>query len=421
VHLGESDSTDRAMDVVEVAREVAPHLSEVRRHLHAHPEPSEAEYETTEYLRGIVSKLGLPVHLGNDRRGLWADIGSGTTSDPRIALRGDVDALPIQTELRTPYASQVAGIMHACGHDAHATMVYGAGVILTRLAEQGRLPDSTNVRLLFQPAEETSTGATHMIASGGLDSVDAAIALHVDPSRSVGTLAGRDGAFTAGCELLDCTIRGEPGHGARPHLTGDTIHAASTWIDQVYRCLPRSHDPFDPVVINIGRIQGGLAPNVVPDSIEMEGTLRTLSVETSEAAKALIERVGLGLQLSHRVRVVLNFGLYTPPVVNDPSVHALMRSAAARIVGDAQVHWIEAPSMGAEDFAFIADRIPSTMMRLGVAGPKLGIKPLHTPLFDIDETSLVHGAAVLALTAIGWCHRQRQPSKRSGSHSSGTN
>ncbi|MGB7327331.1 MAG: amidohydrolase [Rubripirellula sp.] len=383
------------------AKSLSARLREIRRYLHQKPELSECEYETTEFLGDLVSDLGLAPNFAGDRRGVWADIQSSTgTPANRIAIRGDIDALPIQTQLQTRYASRVLGVMHACGHDAHATMVWGALAILKELADEKLLPDDSSTRVIFQPAEEISTGGQHMIDAGALDGVNAAIALHVDPSRPVGSFGYRDGAFTAGCDTFHLTVTGQAGHSARPHLTGDTVGAASSWVTDVYRRLPRNEDAREAVVVNVGQFVAGNAPNIVPGEVKLSGTVRTLSGESGERAKRQMQQLTKALELSHPVKAVLNFSTHTPPVINDTGINTTFRQAASVIVGESNVRSIPQPSMGAEDFSVIASKVPSAMMRIGVAGIDIGAQPLHTPTFDIDEAVLEHGAAVLALAAI---------------------
>lgn len=383
------------------ASSLVARLREIRRQLHQRPELSEQEYATTEFLASCISDLGLTPHFAGDRRGVWADVDATSSEHPiRVGIRGDIDALPIQTQLSTSYASQVKNVMHACGHDAHATMAWGALAILKALASEQRLPINCAPRVIFQPAEETSTGGRHMIEAGALDGVDAAIALHVDPTRPVGSFGYRDGAFTAGCDTFHLTVTGEPGHSARPHLTGDTVGAASSWVTDVYRRLPRNDDAREAVVVNVGQFRAGNAPNIVPGEVHLSGTVRTLSRESGQRARQQMKQITKALELSHPVKSCLKFSTHTPPVINDPHVNFSFRRAAGTIVGQPNVRIIEQPSMGAEDFSFFASEVPAAMMRIGVAGSDVGAQPLHTPAFDIDEAVLEQGAAVLALAAI---------------------
>ncbi|KLU06023.1 N-acyl-L-amino acid amidohydrolase [Rhodopirellula islandica] len=378
-----------------LSRSHAMKMREVRRYLHRHPELSGQEYRSTDFLAEIVTDLGLHPKLADDNRGLYVDIGEELQLG-RTAIRADIDALPIQSLVQQEYASDTEQVMHACGHDAHSAIAYGVAAILAELARDG-FP--VNSRVIFQPEEETSRGGLHMIRSGALQGVRSAIALHVDPTRPVGTIGIREGAFTAGCDLFTVEMTGPGGHGARPHLTGDLVGAASQWVTDIYRRVPRAIDARDAVVINVGSFHTGNAPNVVPSNASLSGTLRTLSSESAERAKEMMAEISRAIASIHSCRIDLNFGQHTPPVINDVTVARRLRKAGEEILGEANVREITQPSMGAEDFAFMAQQVPAAMFRLGVAGMDLGSEPLHTPKFDIDESALPIGASVLALAA----------------------
>jgi len=353
--------------------------------------------------------LDLKPVIADENRGVFVDVDrrfarrlAGTSNQPvrRIGVRGDIDALPIKTSSKTEYASRVPGMMHACGHDAHAAVVWGVMAILAELSRSGDEVPEFRCRGIFQPAEETSTGAKHMIGSGALQDVRAAIALHVDPTRLVETIGIREGAFTAGCDSFECEFEGRGGHGARPYLTSDTIDAMTAWVQEVYRRVPRVADARDSVVVNVGEFHAGEARNVVPTDGHLSGTLRALTMSASKAAMKQMQTISDCIAATHDCPIKLKFIQHTPPVYNDAAVNAVLTTSAARIVGESHVRQIPQPSMGAEDFSFIAEEIPSAMMRLGVAGIDIGSEPLHTSAFDIDEQALAIGAATLALAAI---------------------
>ncbi|WP_235033391.1 amidohydrolase [Rubripirellula obstinata] len=391
----------------ELARSYAVRMREVRRYLHRQPELSGEETRSTAFLSEVVSDLGLSPTLAGDGRGLYVDIGGDLDSDRdsardsnRIAIRADIDALPIATELDVDYASRVDGVMHACGHDVHSAIAFGVAAMLSELSQQGC---PVNARIIFQPEEETSQGGLHMIASGALKNIGGAIALHVDPTRPSGTIGVRDGSFTAGCDLFTCVIRGRGGHGARPHLTGDTIGAAAQWVTDTYRRVPRTTDARDAVVVNVGTMQSGAAPNVVPAEACMSGTLRTLSNSSGSKAKQTMQEISNSIAAVHKCEVSLTFGQHTPPVQNDVAMNLLLRDSGIELLGRNNVREIDQPSMGAEDFSFIAREVPAAMFRLGVAGIDVGSEPLHTSKFDIDESAMEIGASVLTFAAMRWC------------------
>ena len=380
-----------------IGQSLQAELSTMRRHLHRHPELSECEYATTKFLVERVSQLGLAPRIAGDDRGLAADLEG--SPGPRVVIRGDIDALPIREVAEHDYQSTAPGVMHACGHDAHATICWATAAILGRAGDAVTLPGGS-ARFVFQPAEETSTGGPHMIAAGALENVDAAISVHVDPTRPVGQIGVRTGPFTAGCDVFEITVTGQAGHSSRPHLTGDALMALFGWVDAASKRIPRCHDVREPIVLNVGQIAAGTAPNVIPAIATAGGTLRCVSVAGRTAALARLESITESIKLQFAVDIKVTWGTHTPPVVNDGSVTAAIHAAGLSLLGVAHVDVIGEPSMGAEDFAFFASRVPASMMRLGVAGPGIGSEPLHTGRFDLDERSLVIGAEVLALATI---------------------
>ena len=365
-----------------------------RRHLHSHPERTGNEVQTTQFIAERCRDLGLEPQIAGESRGLWCDVGQG---DARTLVRGDIDALPIQTTLQTDYRSRNDGVMHACGHDVHATCVFGA---LRLLRDRAESDASVSARFCFQPAEEDSTGARHMISAGVLRGVGRAIALHTDPGRPVGTVGVRDGAFTASCRVFELTVRGRGGHGARPFQTDDVLMAATAWLHDAALQVPRRTNNLHPVVFNVGSFHAGDAANVVPDAAALSGTLRATNRHQAETAWEVLQRItrltadrfGCGMNLTTHHD--------NPPLVNDPGLTAAIGDAARSVLGSPNVVAMNDPSMGAEDFAFFSDHVPAAMFRLGIADGdgRVGHHGLHTSNFDVDERCLAVGAAVLAET-----------------------
>ena len=389
-------------ELVQVAARLAPRIVSVRRHLHSHPELSMREFNTTAYLAERVESLGNVAVLTEHGIGLTSDWQSKHTlaSPVRVGLRGDIDALPIATAGTDSYASRHAGVMHACGHDAHAAMVWGALAILHELDRQDALPHAVAVRAIFQPAEETSQGGPLMIAAGALEGLASILALHVDPTLSVGKVAGRPGPLTAACDSFDVEVVGRAGHSARPHLCSDAIAAAASWIGKLYARIPRVHDCRDPAVVSVGTFHGGSAPNIVAGQATLSGTMRTFSESSRAAIMQEMHNLADATAKSSGCQVTINFSAYTPSVHNDAELHRTMLQTARTLPSIEQAELLELPSMGAEDFAFFAQHKPVCMMRLGIAGPVLGTHALHTSAFDIDERALPIGAGLLAATAI---------------------
>jgi amidohydrolase len=392
---------DRTID------ELAEPLRAVRRHLHAHPEPSREEYETTRYLAGRLEEAGIPHRLIPSGRGLVAEPASACrASARRVAIRADIDALRLHDLKTVPYRSTRPGVMHACGHDAHATMALGAALALARC--EAELPWPTPWRALFQPAEETGEGALEMIAAGAVEGIHAVIALHVDPNLGVGRIAQRPGVLTAFCEELVVTIRGRGGHAARPHLAIDPICVAVQLINSIYQLVPRAIDSRDPVVVTFGSIRGGTSHNIIADQVSLLGTIRTLAVDSGRRVRSRIRQIAEGLEIATGATIEVSFAKGVDGVTNDPLVTRACVRAASEVVGADRVDEIPSPSLGGEDFSGYLATIPGCMLRLGVApdrdtvGPAAGAgrRHLHTPEFDIDERALAIGAKVLAHGAV---------------------
>ncbi|MEM6472477.1 MAG: amidohydrolase [Planctomycetota bacterium] len=363
---------------------------EFRRYLHQHPELSGKEVQTTLTLNQRLANKELPTRVCSDGRGLTADL----VTDPafanvaKIAIRGDIDALPIMDEKVVPYRSSVPGVMHACGHDVHATAVVGAIELLAEMHRSGTLPWPIAARAILQPAEETCEGASHMIHNHALAGVDSILALHVDPTRQVGCIGLREGILTASCDLFEVVFVGTGGHGARPHLCTDPIEAAAVWIQSAYRRVGRTIDAHETVVLSIGQIQAGHSANVIPDSATIRGTMRSLSPEGRRELLELLEDVGESAHRETGCKVRLKLGMSAPAVVNASPLIRLLHEGAAHVLNPAAVEWIPLPSMGSEDFSYYLEHVPGAMFRLGVAGGQVGSAPLHTGGFDIDEQAI---------------------------------
>jgi amidohydrolase len=365
----------------------------VRRHLHAHPEPSREEFRTTEYLAHLLGEAGLDVRIAPSGRGLTAEP-AGLGNLPRVAFRADIDALRIPDAKNVPYRSCHDGVMHACGHDAHATMALGAALALVKAGES--FPTPIAWRAIFQPAEEVSEGAEEMIEAGALEDVHSIVALHVDPELSVGRVGQRVGALTAACQEVRIEVRGVGGHSARPHLAVDPIAIASQLVTSLYQLLPRSVDARDPSVVTFGCIRGGTSPNIIPEEVELLGTIRTLSDRAAAQVEERITQVARGLSTASRCTIDVIFRRGTDSVFNDPEVTAACIQAAGQVVGPSNVEEIRLPSMGGEDFSGYLKRARGCLLRLGVASLDRPRHALHSPHFDIDEGALAIGAKLLA-------------------------
>ncbi len=378
----------------------------LRRQLHMYPEPSGEEFDTSQEIYTRFLNSGFDVRQGPNGCGVIADVPSqGEGGRPLIALRADMDALRIQDEKEVPYRSRKPSLMHACGHDAHTAAVWGALLAVSRLNQRGLLPFAPRIRGIFQPAEETAHGALQMIECGAVEGIQAILAMHVDPSRRLGRLGLRTGILTASCDGMLISVIGRGGHAARPHEARDPILAAAQLINSVYLQVPRLTDSQDAVVVTVGRIDGGHNANVIPERVELRGTLRTLDESVRDRTKSLINQIARAVSVGTQTRIEVRFGESTPPVDNHGELVELLWNAAAETAGPNAPEQIPRASMGSEDFSYYGKHAPAAMFRLGCVSDRAGGAGLHTPTFDIDEESLRIGALVMSHSALSWLER----------------
>ena len=379
-------------------KQITPQLSQIRRHIHARPELSGQEFATTAYLTKRLAAARIPHRVGPGKRGIISEIVTPSAAGvPVVAVRADIDALPIQEENKVRYSSKESGVMHACGHDAHTAILLGMTLALYRAR-----PLPVGWRSIFQPSEETGRGAREMVAHGALEGVDAVIALHVDPTLPVGQAGVTAGPRSAFCQDFSIAVRGRGGHGARPHMTVDPIATAANLITLLYQVIPRQTDARDPIVVTIGVINGGHAANVIPDIVSLEGTIRSMSSSVAIRARETVERLCAGVAQSFGATVSPTFENLLPGMVNDSRIAALFASVARRLLGPDNVVTGQPPSMGSEDFADYLPVVPGCMLTLGVKAAGREVTPLHTSTFDIDEKALLIGARLLATTLLEW-------------------
>lgn len=370
-----------------------------RRRLHRNPELGFEERETSAFVREQLSLLGVENTVTMAKTGVVALLGDDREG-PVVMLRADMDALPIQDEKQTDYASTVPGKGHLCGHDAHTTMLLGAAALL----RQSGIPRG-RVKLVFQPSEETLEGAEAMIDAGAMDDprVDAALALHVYqalPTGSVGVCPGPCQAYTDWFEL---TVEGKGGHASAPDQGVDAIAAAAQVVTALQHIASRMTSPLSSVVVTVGKISGGSAKNALATSVKLEGTVRTLEHGVQQRMAALIERVAKGVCDSFGASCRLDYREACPPVVNDLTLAKLLEQTTGRLLGSDAFTLISKPGMGGEDFAYYGQRAPALFFRLGVRRKEQSEAiPLHHPLFDVDEEALPIGAAMLAQLALDY-------------------
>ena len=379
--------------IKDLAETLKPRLIEIRRHIHSHPELSGQEHQTAAYVAGVLSSCGIVVQEAIGKTGVIGEL-VGRTDDRLVAIRTDMDALPITERTSLEFASRKPGIMHACGHDVHTTVGLGTAMVLSQLGEV--LPGNT--RFLFQPAEEIAQGASWMVQDGAMNDVSAIFSVHVFPSIPAGSVGIRYGALTAAADDLEIIIMGESGHGARPHEAVDAIWIASQVIATLQQAISRTQNPLRPMVLTIGQISGGRAPNVIADQVRLQGTVRSLHPETHANLPDWIEGIVANVCNAFVARYEINYRRGVPSVQNDLALTQLLEASAREAWGSDRVQILSEPSLGAEDFAMYLQHAPGTMFRLGVGFRDKANYPLHHPQFEVDESAIVTGVVTLAYT-----------------------
>ena len=381
-------------EIKKIAQDFAPRLIEIRRHIHAHPELSGEEYQTAAYIAGVLSSCGLNVTEAVGKTGVLGEL-AGSGKDRRtLAIRTDMDALPIQEYPKYDFASRNPGIMHACGHDVHSTLGLGTAMVLSQLSN--KLPG--NIRFLFQPAEEIAQGAKWMVKDGAIEGIDAIYGVHVFPTIPARKVGIRYGALTSAADELEIIIQGESGHGARPHQATDAIWIAAQVITTLQQAISRTQNPLHPIVLSIGQIEGGRAHNVIADRVKMLGTVRSLHPESHATLPEWIENIVKGVCDTFGAKYQVDYRRGVPSVQNDEKLTQILEAATREAWGDESVQLLPEPSLGAEDFSVYLDKVPGCMFRLGV-GHSGTNHPLHHPKFEVDEGAIMTGVVTMAHAA----------------------
>jgi amidohydrolase len=379
--------------IKELAAEWQPQGVSIRRHLHQYPEIGYHEEKTSAFILEKLEAMEVPARRVTET-GVVAEIGS---QEPCVAFRVDIDALPIQEANETPYASKIPGMMHACGHDVHTTI--GLGVAHVLRAIHADLPGT--VRVLFQPAEETTPGgALAMMRAGAIEGVKWIFGIHVDPGIEVGKVGIRYGPVLASADSFELEILARGGHAGYPHLSVDTIQIAAHVIQALHQIVSRRIDPVKSSVISISTIHGGDADNVLPDKVRMTGTFRTLDNEVRQQIPELIEETVAGITKTFGASYHFRVKPGTPVLINHEEPMRTLERAASEILGAEKVVHLGAARMGAEDFAQYVQVIPGAMVRLGVAGGPESRHSLHSSRFDVDERAISVGVQVIAGTLV---------------------
>lgn len=386
VKMEQAEKTDLLVRMKELAHAQHAELVNIRRHLHENPELGFEEVATAQYIADYLAGLGLEVTRQVAKTGVVALI-RGAWPGKTVAIRADMDALPIQELNEVPYKSKNPGKMHACGHDAHVAAAIGAARILWELRDQ----INGNVKFIFQPAEEAPGGAEPMIAAGVLENptVDAIIGGHVWGGLESGIIEVMSGPTMASSDIIRLKIIGKGGHAAQPHTTIDPIVIASEIVGALQKLVSRQTDPFESVVISICSFHAGDVFNVIPHSAYLEGAVRTLNNELRQELPQKIEKIIKGITEPYGATYELDYYLGYPVTVNDPGVTETVRRAAISVLGADKVRVAARASMGGEDYAYFLNKVPGTYIRIGTRNPEKGIcQEMHHPRFDIDEAVL---------------------------------
>jgi len=387
------------MPTLELAPALLAETVAIRRDIHAHPELAFAEHRTAALIAAKLRALGLEVHEGIGGTGVVGLL-SGLRSGPTIMLRADMDALPMTEESSVPFASQNAGVTHACGHDAHVAMLLGAAAVLRD--RSGELHG--RVAFVFQPAEEGGGGAPAMLRDGLIErfAIERAYGIHIACILPTGVIGVRPGPFMASVDQFDLVVEGIGGHGAMPHRSVDPVVVAADVVTSLQRIVSREVDPLEPAVVTIGAINGGTTYNVIPPRVALKGTVRSFSAATRDAMEGRIRRIAEHTCAAANATARIDWQTSYPVTENDPVEAAFVRETLIAALGAEQVAEI-APVMGSEDFSYFAQRVPACFMFLG-AGDDAHAFPNHHPAFDIDEGAMqtgiqAHVAIALAATA----------------------
>ncbi|WNC14615.1 amidohydrolase [Brevibacillus brevis] len=389
----------RSSDILAKASALKEEVTAWRRDFHQNPELGFEEVRTSDIVARHLERLGLEVKRGVGRTGVVGLL-RGKNPGPTIGLRADMDALPIHEQKDSPYRSTVAGKMHACGHDAHTSILMGAAQFLSGLGQ----PERGNVAFVFQPAEEGLGGANEMIKDGLLTDfgIGAMAGLHVYPGVPTGRITAVRGVSCAAADRIRINIIGRGGHAAHPHQAIDSVSVTAEVLSALQHIASRQVDPLDSVVITIGKIQGGSASNVIAPEVELLGTVRTLNPALREQMPQRIETVVKGVTMALGASYEFDYHFGYPSIVNDDRMVDQLLATADQVLGGDK-HELTKPSMGGEDFSYYTEHVPGVFFRLGVGNTdKQTTYPLHHPMFDVDEDALPIGIAMLSAFALNY-------------------
>ncbi len=382
-------------EIKKIVQTIEGEIIALRRQIHGHPELSHNENETASCVASRLEKEGYKITRGVAKTGFIAQIGE---SGKALAIRCDMDALPITEETGAAYESQNVGVMHACGHDAHTAIVTGVAIVLKNLSSRlnGR------VKFIFQPAEEAHFGGADLVVKEGwINDVSAMVGLHVDPTIEAGKFGVKNGAMMASVDFFDITIFGKGGHGARPQDTIDPIAIAASCIQELYSIIGKSFSTLEsPVVISVGKIQGGEAPNVIPETCSFSGTFRTFDESDRKKLRERVQTIVQGICHIQGATCSVEITANAPPVINDEKLGGFIENCIVKNFGEASLMRLKFPMTASEDFAYYREKCPIYFLRLGVSKDVRTSYGLHHPKFDIDEAVLARAVELLSYAAL---------------------
>lgn len=368
-------------------------LVALRRELHRFPELSFREEHTAQRLERALDELGISDHHRVAGTGVLARVPGRRAGGPVVAIRGDIDALPIEEATGLPFASEVPGVMHACGHDVHATWALGAAALLKAHPAEGE------VWILFQPAEEVASGAEAVLATGALAGVAAIFGAHVDRRFEVGQVVVQAGPLAAASDQFEIELVGKGSHGARPHEAHDPIVGAATLVMALQTIVSRRLPPWSSAVVSVGSLHAGQAPNVIPERARLTGTLRSTDRPSRELLRTELEAMASATAATYHLKAIVGFTDASPPLINPERGTGWAREAAARVLGAEKLVPLGITNMAGEDFACYLEHIEGCFLRIGAREPGGEVIPAHSPRFDVAEGAIAVGAAVLAESA----------------------
>jgi len=381
------------MNILSMTSDIEGEIIRIRRTIHQNPELSFQEFETAKLIERYLKKLS---NIKVSRIGQTGVIGlleGKQSSQKTLALRVDIDALPITETTGLPFASKIPGKMHACGHDVHTSVLLGTANILSRLVSEF----TGTIKFIFQPAEEKLSGAKEMVKQGVLTNpkVDHIIGLHCWPEIPVGTIGIRKGTMFAASDMITLKIKGKAGHAAHPHQVIDPIMISAQILMSLQTIVSREIAPVDSAVLSFGQINGGTAPNIIPDNVELSGTVRTIDIATRNSMAERIGRIAENIAKGLRGEAELKYSPGCGPVISDEGLNQKLEVAVSKVLGEDKIVFLKNPSMGSEDFSFYLEEIPGMYFRIGTRNPDDPFIPLHSSNFKVEEKSISTGISAL--------------------------